>query len=700
MNKPYLTLARFDILAVIASGVLLSAGCANMATTASPDITGAQSSLTGRVHGGNQPVSGATVYLYGVGQTGVGSSAVLYATTTTANNGTGSFSFNQQPGQNSSGSPISPSTPNYQCPSGIQPLLYIYTKGGNTTGSGSSTNSAAAFLAPVGYCNVVNNSTFVDVSEVSTVATVAAVAQFINPSNDQIGNDGIGVAYAAMGNAFATIPNLVNAATGLASTTTTIAGTGTAAGVNMTATAPTAQLNTIANIISACVNQATSTSANNCNTLFTDAVPPASAALTSQPNATFNTATDTVQAALYMFLNPTNGRSPSAMTGLFNLQAAAAPFTPALTAAPQNWLLSMTYATQNPCGTQNSSTFLSHPYDLNFDIDGNMWIANNSGVNSAIAQMSPNGKPLTCVTTGGSSLGGGVVDIGTQSNGSNPTVWYTDNSGGHVYGYTEATGQLRTFPAPGATAITADGTGNVFFTAIVGGVGSVYELVNANNTSDTSNPVQIATNVGPNPARIFPDSANDLWVTSGSNFVTELVNTPTGSGGHNYVSSQIAVTGPTYGLIVGPGNRIYITSQDSNSTETILSPNTVGTTTTFSVLYTTAAANTGGLNKPTQLWIDGAQNSWVGNFNPDSNAPWALSVLSPTLTAISPSGTSGGYQSTTIAAPRTTVVDSIGNVWVVGDNSPNLITSFLGAAVPIMAPYPYGIQASRFQTIP
>ena len=700
MRTPKLTLARFNFVAGLASSVLLSAGCANMQTTAGNDLpVGAEATLTGRVHGGNQPVSGATVYLYAVGQTGVGQGAVLYATTTTASNGTGSFSFVKAAGSVNTLTPATPTTPNYTCPAGTtsggqaiaDPLMYIYTKGGNTTNDGSSnTNSAAAFLAPVGYCSQINASSFVDISEVTTVATVASVAQFINPTTDQIGNDGIAVAYAAMGNAFKTIPNLVSAATGLSTPTSSLAGSGTGvSGVTMNVTAPAAQLNTMANIISACVNQSTSTSTTNCSTLFTNAKAPASAANLSQPSASYGMATDTVEAVLNMILNPTSSGS-AARTSLFNLQpAAGAPYGPTLSGAPNNWLLSVTYNSAAACGALGASNFFAHPYDINADVNGNLWIANHAGGNGAVVEISPNGLPMTCVTLGGSSLGGGVVDT-------NGSIWYADNLGGKVYAYNPTTNVVRSFNAPGALAITADGIGNVFFTTLTGSTGSLYEILNATDPNNTSSPVLISSAAGPNPARIFPDSANDIWATSGSTFVTEFA-LQANQSGTNYAATQYNVVGPTYGIVVGKGNRVYITSQDSNSTVTVLGPPSSGTT--FTTLYTTSSANTGGLNTPTSIWVDGAQNSWIGNNTAETSGTYSVSELSPTLVAVSPSGTNGGYQ-TTLNAPRTTIVDSIGNVWVLNDGAPNTITQILGAAVPVYAPYSTGIGNGRFQSIP
>ena len=697
MNLQKLTLARFGkthFAALLASSALFTAGCSNMSTTAPDAPVSGEATFVGRVHGGNQAVSQAAVQLWAVGQgSGPGQGATLYAQTQTANDGTGSFSFVK----NTSGTQSGSSGNSYSCPTSgapFDPVLYVYSRGGNTTGTGTGIqNTAAAFLAPVGLCSQVTNATFVDVSEVTTAATVAAVGQFINPATDQIGNDAIGVAYQAIVNAFATIPNLVNAATGIANSTTTIAGSGTGVGgVTMTVTSPTTTVNTIANIISACVNQATQTSGTSCSTLFTNAIPPATVARTSQPTATFNAAQDTVEAALYMYLNPTDG-STANRTNLFNLQqAVGAPYQPTLSAMPTDWLLPITYTSSSTCGT--NSTFFSHPYDMNVDINGNLWIANKAGTNAATVEISPNGLPEACVSLGSSSMGGGVIDT-------NGSVWTADSVGGAIYAYNPSGGAIRTFTVPtgggSPLAIVADGTGNIFFSTVNGTTGSVYEIINAANVNNTSSPVLITNAVGPNPARMFPDSAADIWVTSGSSFVTELQFT-TGQGNvHNFLPVQFNVAGPTYGIIVGPANRIFITSQDAGSTLTILQPSG-----NSYAIQTTSTGNIGGLNKPTGIWIDGGVNSWVGNNTAETSGLYAASEIATDGTAVSASGTNGGYQklASAIGAARNTMVDPIGNVWIVNDNLPNSVTELLGAAVPIYAPYSAGITNGRFQSIP
>ena len=201
-------LAQRSIALSVATGALFATGCANMATTAgslSAPVTGA--AITGTVHGGNQPVGYATVQIYTVGQSGLGSSGTLLATTQT--DAGGNFAFTKQ----ASGSyPNTGST--YACPttnpSSADNLLYILSRGGNTTGTGGSAinNAAAVFLAPLGYCAGVTSTQYVNISEVTTAAMVASVAPFINPSTEMIGNDGIGVAYTAIGNSFRMVANL------------------------------------------------------------------------------------------------------------------------------------------------------------------------------------------------------------------------------------------------------------------------------------------------------------------------------------------------------------------------------------------------------------------------------------------------------------------------------------------------------------
>jgi hypothetical protein len=707
MTAHKLTLTRFGfrhLAAALASSAILTAGCANMETTAvtSPTPAAEGATLSGKLHGGNQPVTGATVQIYTVGQAGNGVAGALLATTTTDQNG--NFSFTN----GTSGTTYPSSGNTYSCPSVVNgktiadPYLYIKTTGGNTSGgTGSQSNSAAVFLAPLGACSTINSSTFVNISEVTTAATVAALAQFINPTTEGIGGDGIGTVYQAIANQYKTIQNMVNLANGQANSTATInpvSGAVGVTGVSMTATIEATKLNTVANILSSCINQATATSASNCSTLFANAVPPANAARTSQPSASFPTASDTLQAALYMFLNPTDS-SATNRQNLFNLQpATGAPFQPTVTSLPSDWTVGIAYSTSNVCAG-STAPFFNHPYDLNLDVSGNVWLTNNAS-NGALIEISNYGAPATCSTLNTKGLAGGTIDV-------RGNIWYGDSVNNKLYRYTPGSGAISTYTtnAP-VLALSVDGTGAIFFSTSVNGTGSLYKIANGAGETFPTGPVLISNTVGPNPTRIFPDTAQDLWVTSGAGFVTQVQSTtggqnfiPVGSGGGGYASIQYSIVSPTYGVVVGPNNRVYVTSADPAATLTILTP----TGTTFNVTSTTNA-NTGGLSNPQGLWIDGAQNSWVANNGKQSsNNLYSLSVLAVDGTAVSNSGSvNGGYQKSTtyLNAPRQVVVDGGGNVWVTNDNNANSVTQIVGAGVPIYEPYSAGLTNGLFMTNP
>lgn len=681
-------------LLLLASSTLLTAGCATMATTAAdPNTFATGAKMGGRVHGGNQPVSNATVQIYTVAQTSIGASGTLLATDTT--DASGSFQFTKQT------SGTYPNTGNsYTCPTGSDALLYLKSTGGNTTGTGGNSvnNAAAVFLAPLGLCSQVTTGQFVIMSEVTTAAMVAATGQFINPSTEQIGNDGIAVAYQAIAAAFNNIATLTNTATGLANTSTMMTGSNTnVSAVTVTATPEAAKLNTVANILSACINQA-SGSGGACSTLFSNAVAPTTA-YTSQPSATFPTASDTLQAALYMFLNPSDGGSAN-LSALYNLSpATGAPYQPTLTSAPSDWTIAIAYSSSSTCGSGNSS-FFANPIDLGIDLNGYVWIA-NAGSNGALVSMAPNGVPEDCVTLTGNAAGGAHVD--TQGN-----IWSSDASGGIVYRYTPSSHAVLTYTNVNfPESITSDGSGNIYITTQDGSsVGSVYYIQNGATATAVTTPVQISNTVGPNPARIFPDRSGNLWVATGTGSVVEIAAGSSQGPGqsllHGFVSTPYTVTSPSANVNVSSGGSVYVTSQDTNSTLTVLQPSS-GSYVTQSGFPT--AANGGGLDVPVGLYLDGASNAWAVNGAANSTSSlYSVAVVSSAGTSISPDGaTNGGYQKSTTYLNHggNLIVDPAGSVWITNLNNGNSLTQLLGAAVPMYQPYSYGLSGNgRFQTIP
>jgi hypothetical protein len=178
------------------------------------------------VHGGQQGISGSTIQLYAAGATGYGSKATALLTKTVTSNGAGSFTI----------------TGDYSCPS-ASTQVYIVATGGNPGLALGTSNPALTMMAALGPCGKLSSSTYVFVDEVTTVASVYALAPFMSTGGGtKLGTTSTNAQ--GLANAFATVNNLVNIAQG------------TAPGPNLPtgATAPTAELNTLADLISLCVN--------------------------------------------------------------------------------------------------------------------------------------------------------------------------------------------------------------------------------------------------------------------------------------------------------------------------------------------------------------------------------------------------------------------------------------------------------------
>jgi hypothetical protein len=685
------------LLAFLASSAIFTAGCANMATTAGGSGSSGNSvALGGRIHGGNQPVSGATVNLWFAGQ-GVNSPAVLAATTTSANDGAGSFSF-------TAGS--------YTCPAN-NPYVYVVATGGNTQGSGSFNNTASAFLAPYGLCKSITASSFVDMTEVTTVATMAALQQYFVYSatapvvGQTFDTGGSGLAYQAMGFAFNMIPNMVNLATGTAVTTKTINGSTSSGAVgvgstSLVATPETAKINTIANILASCINGATS-SAPGCTTLFANAAPPASASTTAQPGASYTAPTNTLQAAYYMLSNPTNG-STTNLSGLFGLQTASgAPFQPSLGTAPSDWTIAISYASNSTCGT--GGHLIHSVQDLAVDVSGDIWLANDeAGGNLSVLQTTTSGDtvvPAGCVQIG-SGMNTGIT-IDTVSSGL-ANIWLADSGSSNVYRYhpTSAANTAIAFPtAAPPLSIAADGTGNIYFTSP--STATLYEIpqgtaytppVPPATTPLPPTPVAITTAIGATPSRVLVDSAPSVWTTSGTTSInrTFCTNYVTATGCTN---TSVTTSGPTYGIaatpiqtVAGPvtRNSIFVSMDGASLT-------------LYQGLNTSYAQVTGwpvtGLSTPTSVAADGAQNVWTVNNLAGANSVFEIGIGKQQLSPAAGFVKDAVY----LGNARSLVIDPSGNVWI-GRDGANSVTQIVGAAVPVVQPFSLGLKTGFFQTIP
>ena len=263
----------------------------------------------GSIHGGQQPVNGASVQLYTVGTSGDYSTATALLATPVLTDSNGAFNI----------------TGLYSCTNATQ--VFLLATGGNPGTTANNPN--LSLMAALGPCSALTASTFINVNEVTTVAAVSALAPFMK-SPTGLGSS----AYDANALAadFTTASQIVSTPTGSAP------GSNTPSGY----TDPVSLINTMGNILAACINSVGGTAGDTtpCGTLFTLATPPGGAA-----------PTDTVTAMLDIANHPTLNTS-----SLYALVPSAPPFQPALTSAPSSYQVKL-----QPTGYTVTRTFLVEP---------------------------------------------------------------------------------------------------------------------------------------------------------------------------------------------------------------------------------------------------------------------------------------------------------------------------------------------------
>jgi cardiolipin synthase len=271
----------------------------------------AMPSLHGEVHGGQQPVLGASIQLYSVSTAGDSTTSTAMLSTPAVSTAGGAFSINGQ----------------YSCGSATQ--VYLVATGGMPDGINANPN--LALMAALGPCSGLTSGTAINMNELTTVAAVGAIDLFM-ASDAMVGSSSYDAA--ALQQDFTLATQLVNTASG------------SAPGINLPSgdTAPVPLLNTLGNILAACINSAGGVAGDNslCGSLFTLTTPPGGTA-----------PTNTISALLNLLNHPTLNT-----TSLFKLITTDAPFQPQLPAAPADYAVQLT-----PPAFTVSRQFLVEPDD-------------------------------------------------------------------------------------------------------------------------------------------------------------------------------------------------------------------------------------------------------------------------------------------------------------------------------------------------
>lgn len=398
---------------LLLSGCGMSGGGASIPGASTGGVSAANRQQ-GAVIGGQNPVKNGLIQLYQIG-IGSGSSYTANAqpliSQTILTDANGFFDI----------------TGKYSCTPGT--YLYLTASGGDP-GLGSGVNPNITLMASVGLCDNLPSVPYIAVNEVTTVAMAYAFAQFgrtslfgtalssqsagtltpaINFATSSTNVQGVANA-AAMANLLA---NPVDGTSpgyngnGVWNSPLTISGLGNSGATG--AIAEFWQVNTIADILGACVNSAgvagSSDTTSNCAVLFNNVVPLAGTAAPA----------DTAQAALALALTP---NVPAAnIANLYAKIPATAPFLPYVlpnAAAINDFSIAVQ---MKPTVPGTSTELIFEPSWIGTDSNGNIWVANSSAVTThpaSFLEIAPNGVPMPAGTASGNTAANYLINSYTK----------------------------------------------------------------------------------------------------------------------------------------------------------------------------------------------------------------------------------------------------------------------------------------------
>lgn len=644
---PLISTSRLCTIVLSAFFVLALTGC-GLGPVAPPSAS-AGVSITGKVHGGQQPLVGAHVFLFAANTSGWGGKSVSLL-----KNVNGSTTLDGDPDDVKQGDYYVTTgtdggftiTGDYTCTAGQQ--VYLYAVGGNPSYPSGSSNSAAGLLAALGTCpstDSFSSSTYVFMDEVSTIATAYALAGFATDAVHVADDEGVnGNAYAiqakaGMANAFANVTNLESLSTGTALATTP-AGNGTV---------PQTTINTLANILAACINS-TGPNSTGCATIFNNI---------KSGGATGTTATDTATAAIYIAQHP--GTSVAA---LYGNATASGPFQPSLAGQPNDFTIGITFT--------SGSAFA--PYAVAIDAAGNAWIANYDGTNSSVFELSSLGATLS----GTNGYTGGGLDFAAAIAIDNAgDAWIANYAGNSLSKFSSSGTALS--PTSGYTGggidepqgIAIDGLGDVW---VVSGQDSTLSKFSSSGTALSGTGYTGGGMASPNGLGV--DGSGNIWIASAtvnSSTISEFSNSgiPISSSGY----SGGGLYSPRTAVIDSSGNVWAPNLYGSSVTEL----SNAGAYLSGSTGYTGA-----GISYPYAAAIDGSGDVWIPSL------VGSVSELSNTGAALSPST---GYSSTPLSTPVAIATDGSGDVWVISRGNESLV-ELIGAATPVITPICAGLPAT------
>jgi len=575
-------------------------------SSATLTVSAPNATFSGTVMDGGNPIAGASVTVY------ASSSGAALGSGLSGSSGQFSFSI------------VNP---------GGSAILYAVAAGGS---SGQTANPAIKLLSVLGPGESYSSSSSFVINELGTVASVWPLAQFLD-ANGALSGPAASLAIAA-----ATAANLADV------------DSGTPAAAIQSAPNTPDQIDTLANLLAACVASSGSASSE-CAGLFANSTAPGAAA-----------PADTLAAALSIALHP--GANVAA---LYALAGGSTAYSPALTTAPTDWTVSLNF----------SGGGLSEPTQVALDARGNVWVAN---YNSAVAEFAPNGAAISPAQ--GYTGGGLEVSFGIAIDGQGNVCVSNEPSGGAGSGNSSVT-ELSASGAILSGASGYGGGGMDFPDAIaIDASGNVWTANYGNSTVSeiSSSGAALSPNSGFGggglsfPSGLAFDGAGNLWVAdNGANQVSEFSSAGAAlspSAGY----SGGGIKGPQAVALDQAGN-VWVANYYGSSVSELDGANSAAP---GAALSPASGYTGGGLATPGGIAIDGLGNVWVCNYNGNSVSELAGASAAVTGAALSPAT---GFTGTGLLQPFSPAIDRAGNLWTAnfGNNS---LTEFVGVAAPVKTP--------------
>jgi hypothetical protein len=677
-------------------------------TTLTSPLGNGTGDVKGNVSGGRQPIAGAAIYLYGAPNT--------------------AYSFNNStPPTPISllGNVVSPLSPDGKCDSSVKEPLYIDTGGncyyltggtsGNTldsvpgefqltglyhcnvsspnaspgslpgqqvwlyaiggypgvVGGTTTQNVQAGLAAALGTCNASTNNfstyTYLYVNEVSTVAFAYSVAGF---ASDATHVSAPSTNYATgLTNAFGNAAQLYDifggsdpGDHGARHQTPNALGTNKPSEGN--GTDPYYLINSLANVLAACINSADNPaySSLQCRELFQDVY---GTGYTSYP-------IDTVSAMIFIAQNPSSVNLGTSVSNLLGINNGSAPWSP-------NYSTGGAPAEPNDLTAAISYTGVTNPTGIAIDQSGNAYVTSSGGT---VSELSSKG----IVTGTSSNLGSSISYITIDSSGN---IWTPSQATSNVYELSSGLSLLTTELVTNGTftlsttshQIAADQSGVVY---IADAGNSLIWVVKKNGTIAVYNDKAVAKDTctaGVTGVAFDPTLSGFIW-SVGDGTTDNICRL---SGGSPSTDVDLLLATPAYVAVDSFGDGWATASSSKELFEVEANDNVVG------------PYNGGGLEDPTFLTVDGDGDIWIIN-NADSDsttgttAP-SLSEFSNGGTPITPSGSKfvaqSGYQFGLLSMPSGIAIDQSGDVWVTNQSGPtngNTVFELIGAAIPTKAP--------------